>query len=349
MPPIFLTLVGAMSLLLPVIAAAQTASEPDPLFQSSEILEIRIAAPFSTIMDERNPEEELEGTLQYTSEAGELIEADIGIRARGRFRMRKRVCEFAPLRLNFIKSQTKGSLFHKQDKVKLVTHCEDNSKRYQQAVIREYIAYRIFNELTDLSFKTRLMLITYIDTDGVDKERTRYGFIVESDERLAKRADLKVMDRVSTWPGGLHSDYTTLVSLVHVLISNTDFSQVKGAEGECCHNQVLLGDTGDLLYSVPYDFDQSGLVNARHAAPNPRFRLANVRQRLYRGYCANNSHLDATIKHFQERREAIFTVVNEQQELGDKERKSMLRYIERFYEIIESPRQKERQLVKACI
>jgi hypothetical protein len=193
------------------------------------------------------------------------------------------------------------------------------------------------------------MRITYVDTDGHDKDRTGYGFIVEAKERLAKRAGLNVMDRVSTWPGGLHPDYTNLVSLFHFLISNTDYSPVKGAEGVCCHNQVLLGSTGGLLYSVPYDFDQAGLVNARHAAPNPRFRLANVRQRLYRGYCANNAQIDATIRHFQDKREAILSVLTEQPELANKERQSLGKFIERFYEIIESPEQVERQLLKRCI
>lgn len=346
---IYSTLASVIGFLLPMAAAAQIAGEPDPLFRSNEIIDIRIAAPFSTIMDQRNTDEEFEGTLQYTSDAGEIVEVDVGVRSRGRFRMRKRVCDFAPLRLNFRKSQIEGSLFHKQDKVKLVTHCEDNSKRYQQSVVREYIAYRIFNELTALSFKTRLMRITYIDTDGKDKDRTGYGFIVEAKERLAKRADLNVMDRASTWPGGLHPDYTNLVSVFHFLISNTDFSQVKGAEGVCCHNQVLLGKTDDLLYSVPYDFDMAGLVNTRHAAPNPRFRLSSVRQRLYRGYCTNNAHVDATIRHFQDKREAILAVVTEQQELEDRERESLISFIDRFYEIIESPKQVERQLVKKCI
>jgi hypothetical protein len=342
-------LIFAIGLSLPLTAAAQTAGEPDRLFQDSELIDVRIAAPFSTIMDERNSDEEYDGKLQYTGDAGETVEVDVGIRSRGRFRLRKRICEFAPLRLNFRKSQTEGSLFHHQDKVKLVTHCEDDSDRYQQAVVREFVVYRILNELTDLSFRARLMRVTYVDTDGGHRDRIRYGFIVEEDRRLAKRADLKVMDMVSTWPGGLHPEYTNLVSLFHFLIGNTDYSPVMGAEGACCHNQVLMGRTGELLRSVPYDFDQAGLVNARHARPNPRFRLNNVRQRLYRGYCENNRYLDATIRHFQDKRDAILGVVREQRELTDKDRKSISSYIERFYETVGSPRQVERQLLKKCI
>ncbi len=39
-------------------------------------------------------------------------------------------------------------------------------------------------------------------------------------------------------------------------------------------------------YSVPYDFDSSGLVNAHYAAPPEGLRVRNIRQRLYRGFCA---------------------------------------------------------------
>ena len=47
-----------------------------------------------------------------------------------------------PLWVNFKKSDVKGTLFHKQDKLKLVVHCGD-SIRYEQALVREYLAYRI--------------------------------------------------------------------------------------------------------------------------------------------------------------------------------------------------------------
>ncbi len=343
------TLAGLLGFLLIPAAAAQTGGDPDPLFQSHEILDVRIAAPFKTLMAKRKTGEEYDGKLQYSDEAGQSHEIDIGIRARGRFRMQKDICSFAPLRLNFRKSQTKGTLFHKQDKVKLVTHCRDRSKRYANALLREYLAYRFLNEITDVSFRVRLLRITYADTDGDHSDRTQFGFIVEHKDRLAKRLDLQAMDISATRPSELQPRHTNLVSMFHYLIANTDFSPVKGSKEICCHNHILIGKEGDLLHSVPYDFDMSGLVDAPHGGPNPRFKLTSVKQRLYRGRCVNNSHLDETIARYNEKRDAIFALVSGQVGLSEKEQKSLLKYIGQFYDTLASPRKVERSLIRKCI
>ncbi len=105
---------------------------------------------------ERSDERDVEAKFHYTDESGELVEIDIDIRTRGISRLNEDVCPFPPLRLDFKKSQVKKSLFHKQDKLKLVTHCRDNSTRYEQTLLNEFLAYRILNELTDASFRVRL-------------------------------------------------------------------------------------------------------------------------------------------------------------------------------------------------
>jgi hypothetical protein len=337
-----------VSLVVPV-AAAQTSGEPDPLFQSNETLDIRIAAPFSAIMRERDSGEEFDGKLQYTNEAGETTEIDVGIRTRGRYRMQQRICSFAPLRLNFKKSQTKDSLFHKQDKVKLVTHCSNYSRRYEQSVLREFLAYRILNELTDISFHTRLLRVTYVDTDNGDAELIRYGFIIESVERLAKRLDLRPITVARLSPVDLQPAHTNLISVFQYLIGNTDFSPVTGSQGVCCHNTTPVGKEDGLVYSVPYDFDQSGLVNALYASPNPRFKLRSARQRLYRGRCSGNQYLDASLDLFEQKREAIIALVREQPGFDRASLRSTTDFVDLFFDTIASPRKVQSRLVKKCI
>lgn len=343
------TIVGAAWFLVVSSAFAQTGNEADPLFQSSDILEVRIVAPFTTLVSDRPEEEEVVGIFQYTNAAGELEEIDVSIRTRGRFRRQEDICQFPPLRLNFKKSQTKKSLFHKQDKLKLVTHCKNKSNRYQQALLSEYIAYRILNELTEASFRVRLMRITYTNTQKDNREQVSYGFLIESEERLAKRLDVSVIDLEQTKVSSLKPSYLNMISLYHYLIGNTDFSPIAGAEETCCHNHVLMGQEGELLLSVPYDFDQAGLVNAPHAGANPRFKLRTVRQRLYRGRCSNNEFLDASIALFNEKRDAIFGLVNNSQAIDDAPNKAMSRYIEQFYKTIDSPKRVKSQLVRKCI
>jgi len=330
-------------------AEAQENSNPDPLFQSNEVLDVRIIAPMSTIIDERPVDEELSGKFQFTNSAGEVVEFDIKLRARGRFRLEKKNCRFPPLRLNFIKSQTKDTLFHKQDKVKLVTHCR-HSGTYREVVLREYVAYRILNVMADASFRVRLMRITYVDTDNKNKERSRVGFFIEGKDRLAKRLGLSVLEIPNVNAKSLNPEYANTVSLYHYLIGNTDFSSVRGAKaGTCCHNHALFGNGDMPVWSVPYDFDQAGLVNAPHASPNPRFNLANVKRRLYRGRCLHNDFVNATVSSYQNKREEILQVLNEVLAVSDKSVSRMTRYIEQFYKILDSERKVNKEFIKKCI
>ena len=342
------TSTAAAWFLVASIVQAQTDGTSDPLFRDSTVLDVRISAPISTILAKRSDDEELAGTFEYVDEAGEPQLIDIGVRTRGRFRRQKEICRFPPLRLNFKSSQTKGSLFHKQDKVKLVTHCRD-SDNYEQTLLREYIAYRILNEVTDVSFLARLMKITYVDTEQKQENRVRYGFIIEHKDRLGKRIGIDPLDIERIKVSALRREHLNLMSVFHYLIGNTDFSPVAGAEETCCHNHVLLGNEGELAYSVPYDFDQAGLVNAPHAGANPRFKLRSVRQRLYRGRCTNNDQLDATIARFIEKRDAILDLTSKQEGLDKSSAKSMTRYVQKFYDTIESPKLVQRNLVKKCI
>lgn len=349
MPPFRRAPAALLYLLSLPIAAAPASEPPDPLFLSHDILEVRLLAPFARIMEMRESEEEFDGRLEYADAAGEPVEIDVGIRARGNYRMREQVCRFAPLRLNFRKKQTRDSLFHKQDKIKLVTDCIDGSERYEQSLLREYIAYRILNELTDVSFRVRLLRITYVDTDGRGADRNAFGIIVEHEDRLAKRLGLGVVEIARTWPNDLQPDYTNIVSLFHYLIGNTDFSPVYGPDEVCCHNHVLMGREGDLLYSVPYDFDHAGLVNAPHAKPNPRFRLRNVRQRLYRGRCINNDRLENTIALYRQKRAEILGLIRDQAGFDKRVRHSVMDYVDAFYKTISSPRRVQSRVVKKCI
>ena len=130
-------------------------SDPDPLFASHEILSVRIEAPLTTLIKERSDTIEYPASLSIPVESGEPLRFDIQVKARGRFRRQKTTCRFPPLRLNVKTSDVKASVLHKQDKLKLVTHCREG-KRYQQTVIREYLTYRLLNTLTDNSLPRAL-------------------------------------------------------------------------------------------------------------------------------------------------------------------------------------------------
>ena len=319
-----------------------------PLFQSNDILEATLTAPIEQIMRERSDEEELPGTFTYRdAETGAEVEVSVAVRTRGRFRRKKETCRFAPLRLNF--SKKKGTLLAKSDKLKLVTHCRTGSTRYEQALLKEYLAYRILNAVTDWSFRVRLLRITYVEsTDGEEIVET-YGILIEHRDQLAKRIGMKVDRSESTTIPALDGAHTNIVSVYQYLIGNTDFSAIKGVPGEpCCHNHVLMGNDS-IQISVPYDFDVSGIVNPPHGAPNPRFKLSSLRERLYRGRCYNARHLESTLQLYRDKRDDIYALIENLDGFSAAESKRTQRYIEDFYKVIDTPRKKNLKLVRGCL
>ena len=275
---------GYLLTLFAISGVAHAAEGPDPLFASDDIIEVRMEAPFRTIMQDRSIEEEIPAVFQYVNSSGDTVQFDIGFQTRGHFRRDPNICDFAPLRLNFKKSETKGTLFDHQDKLKLVTHCVSSSPRYEQHVLSEYLVYKVFNLMADVSFRVRLLRVIYVDTARNNKEKVSLAFLIEHRDRLAKRIDNAVIETSRVSFQDLNPDYTNLASVFHYFIRNTDFSPIATAlDKNCCHNHSLFGNEGEDIYSVPYDFDMAGFVNAPHARPNPRFKLRNVRVRRYRG------------------------------------------------------------------
>ena len=316
---------------LATTASADTKTKTDniaPMFASNDILDVTIRAPFTTIMRERSIDEDQPATLTYNdAEAGEIT-VELDIRTRGRFRRLPSTCKWAPLRLSFKKSSVKESVFAGSRKMKLVTHCRNGSVVYSQALLSEHLAYRIFNLLTDASFRVRLMRVTYVDTDKNDRENTEFAFLIEHKKQVAKRIGLKVNDTPSTEIGNLDGPHTNLSSLFQYLIGNTDFSPIRAA---------------------PYDCDMSGIVDAPHSAPSPNFNLRNVRQRLYRGRCANNEHIAASVQTFIDRKDGIYDLVTSNELYRSNIRRETLRFLDEFYRIIESPKMVQSQLVSKCV
>ncbi len=344
-----LVLLLAVSLTTPSLADTKKLKTA-PLFESDDLLEVTIRGPFSTIMRVRSLTENEPGTLTYNdAEAGEVT-VELGIRTRGRFRHKEENCPWAPLRLNFKKSSAEGTVFEGSNKLKLVTHCRNGSTRHSQALQLEYLAYRIFNQVSDRSFRVRLMRVTYVDTDKKDRERTEFAFLIEHREQVAKRIGIAVNEAESTEVKLLDGAHANLGSLFQYLIANTDFSPIRAAPGEsCCHNNVLFGDQDGQILAVPYDFDMSGIVNAPYAEPNPRFGLRNVRERLYRGRCPNNEHLGSSVQAFIDSKQAILDLITNNEYLSNSTRKQTNRFFNKFFATIEDPKKVESRIANQCI
>ncbi len=320
-----------------------------PLYDDDSTLAVTIEGPLRTLIRKRDESVEYPSIFKYTDADGTEHVFDINLRIRGKFRAKKETCNFPPLRVNFKKSQVKGTLFAGQDRLKLVTDCQSAKSRYQQVLLKEYLAYKILNVLSDRSFSARMLHVTYVDTDRKGKSRESYAFFIEDQKHIGDRLGLDLIKTPKTKYSALDSPQANLVNVYQYFIANTDFSLIRGPEGsDCCHNTVLYQKDSGPFITIPYDFDHAGLIDAPYATPNPRFKIKTVRTRVYRGRCDNNSHLDSTFRQFNDSRDNISQLVAGLDGFDDRSIKGTMKLIDKFYSDIATSKTIEKKLLKTC-
>lgn len=341
--PIMNTRVLLAGLILAFVAAPTLASEQGGLFTSQEVIAVTLSGPLDELLDDHDPDA---SEFPMVLTVGDRS-FDVKVRQRGNFRRQTTTCRFPPLRLNFKKKSTSGTVFKGQDKLKLVTHCQERDT-YQQNVYKEYVAYRILNLFSDASFRVRLLDINYVDTAG-KRSTKRYGFLIEDIDALAKRVGAKEVKPVAIEPDELAQPAATLVSVYEYFVGNTDYSLIRAREGDnCCHNIKLIQYTPDLYTPVPYDYDMAGIVDAPYGVPDGRLGLHSVRDRLYRGFCTQRDTLDAVLRAFREKRDAIYGLMGEAGLMDNSTIRRTTKFFDGFYKILDSDSRVERVFVKGC-
>jgi len=337
-------------LVLLACVPAAGAAPASPLFASEEPLELAIAGPLTSVIRDNSEEPEYrEAMLRFAGDAGIEHELAIKLRPRGLSRRDRNACSFPPLRLNFAKKTVAGTVFEGQDKLKLVTHCKDRSRRHEQFVLQEYLIYRIFNALTENSFRVRLVNIEYTDTDSKRKPVRAPGFLIEHKSELARRRGFEDVEIERIRAAELEPSATALLGVFQYLVGNTDWEALAGPAGdECCHNVVPFRDTGGRYVPVPYDFDSTGVIDPPYAAPHESLKIKSVRTRLYRGYCQPAPHLDAALELVAGRQETIYALFRAQAGLDRKTAERSLDYFDDFFEILDDPRKLDREIRRNC-
>jgi hypothetical protein len=334
---------AACTLALTIPAAAQS---PKPLFASSDPVQLTIRAPLSTIIRNRQTQTPISGTL--TDPTGNALPVTLTLR--GITRRTSEICDFPPLRVNFVGTPPGGSLFAGQNKLKLVTHCR-NSTSFQQHVLLEYAAYRMYNLLTPRSFGVRLANITYVDGDG-RQIASRPGFFIEELKDVAGRngtVETHGGERIPvSWLSPADSGR---YALFQHMIGNHDWSMRAGPAGDdCCHNAPLIGpqSPGGVM-PIPYDFDFSGMVGAPYATPPDELGISDVRQRSYRGYCMHNAAVLAAAQQMRSERPQLLAILAQTPGLAARAQQTAAAYLERFFADISTDANVSAKVLSHCI
>jgi hypothetical protein len=328
-----------------VVVVALLAAVPvagSPLFTENAVLEVTLAGPLSSVLRERakpreHPFKVTDGERSY----------EVAVRARGNSRLK--LCRFPPLRLDFPASDVSGTRFGGQHKLKLVTHCRNGDRKAQNAVLNEYTAYRVFNQISDKSYRVRLLRIRYVDTEGKQKklDEPHFGFLIESARGLADRLGGTEANVPAVRFSELDLEQVGRLNVFQFFIGNRDWSLVSDeAERSCCHNIDLLR-VGKRLVAVPYDFDLALLTQANYRTGS---RLQRSRRREYRGYCRTpTERVETAIDDVAKLKQAILSTLEEVPAFGEKALQRRLEFAADYFRSAEDKARLLARFAKRCV
>jgi hypothetical protein len=251
------------------------------------------------------------------------------------------ICTFPPLLLNFAKGNVNNTIFQNQDKLKLVMPCKG-----EKYLLREFYVYKLYNLITDQSYKVRLVKLTLEDLSPKSKDFEPFlCFLIEEEEQMAKRNNMVSVDQELIRPESIVKDDFLRMSVFQYLIGNTDWSV------QYRQNIKLMNvDKPSLPIAVPYDFDHAGIVEAPYAKPAPELKMLSVTERRYRGYCIEDIQIfEPTIELFNSKKDEIYSLYATSTILDEKTIKSTTKYLNSFFATINNSKKLKSEFQYPCL
>lgn len=309
----------------PDAISSDTFSTELDMFEYDDPMDITLTADLKAFQKNKNKDEYMDVHFHYQFNDSTAIEHTLRMKPRGQFR--KSQCAYAPYWLNIRKADVVNKNLQEVKKIKMVSQCRGGVD-YSDYVLKEYLAYKIYNLLSPVSFRVRLTKLKYVDTGRKNKETFSWGFLIEPEEMVAERNDAVVSKNDELSMLYMRGKEFDIVALFQYMIGNPDFS-IAGR-----HNMKILGLPGfgsEGYTPVPYDFDYAGIVNAEYAIPGENLGISSVTQRYYLGLCREDAAYHAAMDHINSKKEEIMKLVSDFPYLQDGHQREMLNYLETYF------------------
>lgn len=321
-------------LLALVCGLCKQSSAQNPLFDSDEIITLKIQAPLSKLIADRSENEpDFPATVSYkVGKEKFLIDAEIEIR--GNYRRRADICPFPPLKLKIKKENRAGTLFEAQKKTKIVTHCQG-----QEYVLREYMVYKFYQMLTPLSFKVRLVKIQYRDTERQMPPTNAYPFFIESEKALSKRLEGKIIsEETVVQTNEVNQEQLIMLHMFQFMIGNLDWGITQRK-----NMSIIQLEANQEIMPIPYDFDFAACVQAPYTGLEKGFDRRNFRK-----ICRTRDEYEVLFNFLREKRTAIEHMFEDFDPITKAGRTEALHYINEFYSIIQDEAKVKEIFLDAC-
>jgi hypothetical protein len=301
------------------------------VFNSDEYLEIRIVMNFDSLLNDTSENPSYHpARLSYKNADSIWISLDAQIRVRGHFRKKSENCNFPPLKLRFDKQNRTNTIFENTRELKMVTHCQSDIPIYEQYVIQEYLIYRLYEVLSDISYKTRLLKVTYIDRNDPGWTYQKFAFFIEDPDVFEERMNGHILNVQTVIPENVDWDHYVLISFFEYMIINTDWSL------PIMHNIELFSlDYFKPPIPVPFDFDWSGLINIPYKVPTAAGMQTRIPERVYKGPDLKRREAKRFKRLFQEKQPELFDIYIDCPYLDHDLKIETINKLQLFYQILE--------------
>jgi hypothetical protein len=321
------------------VSYSQQASLLQEIKQDSA-LELFITQDWKTLEKKKKEKTYQEAEVRFITNTLDTKTIPATIRTRGN--MRLQICTLPPLKLKFEKSVLAANGFSPMNEMDIVQPCHE-ANDYYQLILKEYLAYKLWELVSPNYFKTQLVKIHYTNPDGSAAHDPSYAFLVENTEELVDRLGGRINKTPVISSNAVDKLPMLKVALFQFMIGNTDWNIQNRHNLEFV---VLPGHT--FLVPIPYDFDYSGLVGAPYAVHHESLELTSVNSRYYQGKCYTASEVEDALKIFHEQKQQILNLPGRIQGLDERSVKEARAYLYGFFEIIENPKKLENQVIAHC-
>ncbi len=321
------------------LLVAQSSSHPSAglspdlqvVFGPQTPVELVITLDMKEVFRKKEAEEYQPATLVFDPHQLAAIR-NIEVKTRGVFR--NDYCAIPPLKLKLKKIDLGYPAWDTLGSVKLVTTCK-SAASFSDLLIKEYIAYQLYETLTPRSFQTRLVSITFRDSKERFPDVEQMGFLIEEIEDVAARNDAFEVEPERMAASWADRHQTLQMTLFQYAIGNTDWQITN------LHNFKVLKPSDvqrTSAYLIPYDFDFSGLVNAPYATPDPALMVPNVRTRVFLGRCYSEAEIALCIDEFLQVKDQWIDIATNNPHLSPQAKKETLTYLNEFFQTVEDER-----------
>jgi len=316
----------ALMFLVSHVAIAKANTNPSifDLMSHTEMLDLTINTNWRAFDSNRRNPTEYPATLNFKDQHGQSSNWLLKVSLRGNFR-RMQCAVIPPLKLNFKKKDLTAAGLAKFDDYKLVTHCIKDKTAAKELILKEFLAYKLYNSLTENSFRVQLLNITFKDTETGETIQ-QAGFLIEDTAELRDRIGAEKVEETYSMPvASFNKDQVRQAAIFQYAIGNFDWNL------NTSRNIKFVRKDGMLL-AIPYDFDFSIFVSAPYATFNTNIGVKDKSDRIYLGFEEALPNLTPIVAKFKQQQPQLLQIIEEFKLLKGKTRKTLQKYLNSYFD-----------------